>query len=316
VIGPWLGSATDELLFWIPLVRWSVQRFKLEPTRNVVVSRGGVKAWYRRLGADYVDAQETIGQDYRRHAEAWRKAWENEDDKTLAEVCDAVLDACGNLGTRGSLPALRPTDLQGLLGGFRRDESSMRHAMSHLSFAQLGVPHADRLVSSLPEGYVAIDLSPTAALPGTPENAQAIRTAVQALAGDERPIVSVGANDAIARDVLGDRLLSPLDDTKKTRRLGLRSTVIARSESVVAAFGDTAMLGIACGRPTVALVGGSRGNHSRIELAQRCASVVGSDLVVLPADQIGLAAALGTAAAEVAFEQAVEALERVQRRRL
>lgn len=316
VIGPWLGSATDELLYWIPFVRWSVQRFKLEPSRNVIVSRGGVKAWYRRLGADYVDAHETIGREYGRHAEAWNAAWDDEDDRKLAAVCNDVLDACGNLGSRPSLPALCPSHLQGLLGRFRRDEGSMRHAMSHLSFASLAVPHAEKLVSTLPGSYVAIDLTPTAALPRSTANTEAIRATVQALAGDERPLVSVGPNDAIAREVLGDRLLTPLEGAKRTRRLGLHSAVIARADSVVAAFGDTAMLGVACGRPTVALVGGSRRSHSRIELAQRCATAIGTDLVVLPTDQIGLAAALGTAASEVAFEQALETLERVQRRRL
>ena len=55
IVGPWTGEVGFELLYWVPFVRWLVSKFRLEPSRLVIVSRGGVSRWYGPLARQYVD---------------------------------------------------------------------------------------------------------------------------------------------------------------------------------------------------------------------------------------------------------------------
>jgi hypothetical protein len=45
-VGPWLDSIGDELLYWIPFVRWIAATYGLAPERLIVLSRSGVGEWY------------------------------------------------------------------------------------------------------------------------------------------------------------------------------------------------------------------------------------------------------------------------------
>jgi len=40
VAGPWLGEVGFELLYWLPFLRWFVERFEISPDRLIAVSRG------------------------------------------------------------------------------------------------------------------------------------------------------------------------------------------------------------------------------------------------------------------------------------
>lgn len=50
-IGPWWGDLTSETLYWIPCVRWLLERHGFPPERLVVISRNGDPAWYSDLAS-------------------------------------------------------------------------------------------------------------------------------------------------------------------------------------------------------------------------------------------------------------------------
>jgi hypothetical protein len=58
VAGPWLGSETAELLYWIPFLRWVQTATYGLRDRLTVVSRGATASWYEGLGAQYVSVEE------------------------------------------------------------------------------------------------------------------------------------------------------------------------------------------------------------------------------------------------------------------
>ena len=55
IVGPWTGEVGFELLYWVPFVRWTLTRYNIDPSRLVVVSRGGTASWYGPLAGRYVD---------------------------------------------------------------------------------------------------------------------------------------------------------------------------------------------------------------------------------------------------------------------
>ena len=49
IAGPWLSETGFELLYWVPFVRWMVERARIDGDRLIVVTRGGARGWYRDL---------------------------------------------------------------------------------------------------------------------------------------------------------------------------------------------------------------------------------------------------------------------------
>jgi hypothetical protein len=62
VAGPWLGSETDELLYWIPFLRWAqTATFGLRD-RLTLVARASSAAWYEGIGSTHADAADWEGE--------------------------------------------------------------------------------------------------------------------------------------------------------------------------------------------------------------------------------------------------------------
>ena len=63
VVGPWLSEVGYEVLYWVPFVRWFVHHHRVDPSRLVVVSRGGTSSWYADIGTKYVELLELFEPD-------------------------------------------------------------------------------------------------------------------------------------------------------------------------------------------------------------------------------------------------------------
>ena len=62
VAGPWLGSEVEELLYWIPFLRWAqTATFGLRD-RLAVVARASSAAWYEGIGSTHADAADFEGE--------------------------------------------------------------------------------------------------------------------------------------------------------------------------------------------------------------------------------------------------------------
>jgi hypothetical protein len=61
VAGPWLGNEVEELLYWIPFLRWAqTATFGLRD-RLTVVARASSAAWYEGIGSTHADAADWEG---------------------------------------------------------------------------------------------------------------------------------------------------------------------------------------------------------------------------------------------------------------
>src|SRR5690242_19943029 len=64
VAGPFLGEVGFELLYWLPFLRWFVERFGISPDRLIAVSRGGsAAAWYGSIASRSHDALSFMSAD-------------------------------------------------------------------------------------------------------------------------------------------------------------------------------------------------------------------------------------------------------------
>jgi hypothetical protein len=62
VAGPWLGSEVEELLYWIPFLRWTQTAIFGLRDRLTVVARASSAAWYEGIGSTHADAADFEGE--------------------------------------------------------------------------------------------------------------------------------------------------------------------------------------------------------------------------------------------------------------
>lgn len=58
IAGPWAGGTSEELLYWIPFLRWAIESHRIDPARVVAVSPSGAASWYDGLCATFVSGNE------------------------------------------------------------------------------------------------------------------------------------------------------------------------------------------------------------------------------------------------------------------
>lgn len=56
-VGPWCDAIGNELLYWVPLLRWVAATYELPPERLIVLSHGGLREWYGSLSSRFVDVR-------------------------------------------------------------------------------------------------------------------------------------------------------------------------------------------------------------------------------------------------------------------
>ena len=61
VVGPWLSEVGYEALYWVPFLRWVKEAFRLDASRVVAVSRGGVGSWYEGIAGRYIEIDFVAG---------------------------------------------------------------------------------------------------------------------------------------------------------------------------------------------------------------------------------------------------------------
>jgi hypothetical protein len=58
VLAPWLGEIGYEILYWIPFLNRMVESGAIHKSQLTVVSRGGVREWYKGISENYVEIYE------------------------------------------------------------------------------------------------------------------------------------------------------------------------------------------------------------------------------------------------------------------
>ncbi len=155
IAGPWTGEVGFEVMYWIPLLRWCVERWPKLQDRLVVVSRGGVAGWYEGIADTYVDIGEFYdAESFARRLEKERerrRAGELSEDKQLDESDwdrEIAKQVGRKLGTRRP-PMLHPSI------AYRAKKIVWSIAKSD-GFVPWRRPERGPLAAHLPAEYVAV----------------------------------------------------------------------------------------------------------------------------------------------------------------
>jgi hypothetical protein len=250
IVGPWVAEIGWEVMYWIPLLRWTVRRWPELERRAVVVSRGGVHDWYQGLASDYVDVYEKYDEATfiarLQEDRAGRLALGQNTEKQLAvtdweqEIADWASERFGSQ----RLPMLHPSALFA-------DAGTRKQLTADTSgYALWQRPDRGVLEDVLPERYIAIRFYHSRLM----RNAEFAAAATQYLA-ERMPVVLL--NPGVKPDPKHPDFETGADVVRLgshltlENNLGVQSIAMAHADAVVGTFGGLSFVPPHYGVPSV-----------------------------------------------------------------
>ena len=250
IVGPWVSEIGWEVMYWIPLLRWTVRQWPEFERRAVVVSRGGVADWYQGLASDYVDVYEEFDEagftERLKQDRAARLALGQNTEKQLAptewelEIADWVSGRFG--GDR--LPMLHPSALFA-------DAGARKQLSIDISGCEPWTrPSRGELDGVLPDRYAAVRFYHSRLM----RNAEFAAAATEFLA-ERMPVVLL--NPGVKPDPkhpdfeTGANVVRLGSHLTLANNLGVQSIAMAHADVVVGTFGGLSFVPPHYGVPSV-----------------------------------------------------------------
>jgi hypothetical protein len=298
VVGPWLAEIGPELLYWVPFLRWVVERFEVDPARLTAVSRGGVHVWYRGIAASYSDIFDAITVDEFRELNEKRWAALGGMKQSRVTYWDRlVLEK--TVDWDGRAPVLHPSFMFRFLRRWWKSGLSIEHVLAHLRLRRHDPPPLDeRLQALLPDDYVVTAFYFRPSFENTPEHRALVRNVVEALAR-ESPVVML--DTAIRADEheeatleTSDRISTPLAGCPPAENLGLQTAVAAHARAWIGTYGGRNHIAACYGVPCLSFTQ-DRGAFlpSYLDVLWRLTAVTQAPYTVLETSDLHRLAALG-----------------------
>jgi hypothetical protein len=244
IVGPWTGEVGFELMYWIPFLNWLVEQ-GLDPSRLVIISRGGAAPWYRHLTSRYVDILDLVTPDEFRERTAGKKKQydiRRDIDRELIEKAKERFAA-------PKAETVHPSAMFRLFTGLWRKRATVKLIESFTSFRPLAplepIP-AHEIAQGLPPDYVAVKFYFSKAFPDTTSNRNFIN---ELLRNISRQVPVALLSTAVRLDehsdyraTSGSGLYVVDSHTVPEKNLELQSRIICGSRGFIGTYGGFSYL--------------------------------------------------------------------------
>jgi len=255
VVGPWLSEVGYEVLYWIPFLRWFVDYYRIDPSRVIAVSRGGVSGWYEGIADRYVEllelyppAEFAARNRARQQGDQKQKGIAALDEEILAKVRERI--------GGGDLHVCHPSMMFRLLRQFWLGNESLDHALSYLHYEKVA-PKTSLPLPELPSEYVAMKFYTARSFGGHDRHTDLLKGVVETIAR-RYPVVLLGTG--LALDEHEDYLFAGIPNVwnaaavmRPENNLGVQTEIIRRARRFVGTCGSVAWLAPMLGTDTLAV---------------------------------------------------------------
>ena len=254
IVGPWISEVGYEVLYWVPFLRWFVDRWRVSPSRIIALSRGGTSSWYSGVADQYVEILKLVSpQEF---VSGNEKRVKDGDQKQMRKSSfdEILIDAARqDLGLR-QVSVLHPSLMFQTFRSFWYGRRSLDFLSQRTQYSRVD---ADPLTIDIPKPYVAVKFYTGAAIPPTAENREILRALVRNVAGGRNIVnLDTGFNldeheDFLFKDV--SSVLSLRHQMSPQNNLALQTSVIAGASLYLGTCGGLAWLAPMLGTPTTAV---------------------------------------------------------------
>jgi hypothetical protein len=245
IVGPWTGEVGFELLYWIPFLNWLVER-GLDPSRMIVISRGGAAPWYRHLTTRYVDLLDLISPDeFREETAGPKKQVDRErdfDQRMIATVRQQQQ-------LSGNVPVLHPAAMFRLFAGVWRRRMPVDLVETFTHFRPLATPEPfapGERPAGLPPQYILAKFYFSKAFPDSFTNRRRVTELLRTVSA-QAPVAlvstSLRVDEHVDYQVAGNSGLYVIDaHTVPARNLELQTRLVAGARGFVGTYGGFSYL--------------------------------------------------------------------------
>jgi hypothetical protein len=257
IVGPWTSEVGYEVLYWLPFLRWAMDRYALRPERAIAVSRGGTAAWYEGIASTYVEIFDLVDPaEFAAHATARRGRGDQKQLTPSQFERDLIARTCRRVGVDAA-GVWHPGLMYQLFRSFWYGDRSRHFLFRHTDFRYPRTTAAAADGLSLPPEYVAMKFYSGPALPETASNRALVRDLVERIAA-RTPVVMLDTawstdehRDYGLDGIPGVTTLRPALDPKTN--LGVQTRVIANARQFIGTCGGLAWLAPFLGVDTLAV---------------------------------------------------------------
>jgi len=273
--GPWLSEVGFETLYWVPFLKWVKAAFRLDASRVVAVSRGGVKSWYEGIATRYVEIWDHVDpvEFARRTGErgATKQLETSAFDREVVQIVERVIGE--------SVAVLHPSLMYRLFSLFWSGQRAQSFLDAHTRFEPVVAP---RVLdpARLPREYVAVKFYAARSLPDTPDVRRTLAWFVESLA--ERTTV-VLLDTGLVLDEHADysfsasgRVVSARPWMTPSNNLGVQTQIIAGAQAFVGTCGSVAWLAPMLGINTSAVYVDPKWLHAHLGVMLRASHRAGA----------------------------------------
>jgi hypothetical protein len=272
IVGPWASEVGFELLYWIPFVRRLLRDRGVPPDRVVVVSRGGVSAWYGDMTSHYVELLDWLPTE-RLLEEHQHRIREIGGEKQLSltplerEVLTRVRGRFGGPRAR----VLHPSTMYRRYRAVWMRRRAPTLVEREVDFSPITV--ASHPPADLEEGeYIAVKAYFSGSFPATTENRSALRGLVERLTR-HAPVVLLGSggrlDDHEHPELSGLEGVVSLSHATPQTNLAEQASVVRGARLLVATYGGFSYLGPFLRVPTCALYSSDSFNRAHLDVLRK-----------------------------------------------
>ena len=252
VAGPWLGEVGFELLYWLPFLRWFVERFDVSPDRLIAVSRGGSAAsWYGSIATRSHDALSFMAPDEFRRKNDDRTGRLGEQKQIAATPLDEEIISFVRQAEGRQVSVLHPSIMYRLFAPYWWGHKPIEWVRQYTRYSMLAPP---ALPVTLPANYTAVKFYFNDCFRDTPVNRTFVDRVVRDLTALEPVIslstgVAVDDHDPCEPDIAAIQGISHM--LAPHNNLLVQSAVVAGARRFIGTYGGFAYLAPLCGVPAV-----------------------------------------------------------------
>ena len=282
LVGPWIDTTAQELLYWVPFVRWASATYGLAAERLIVLSHGGAPEWYGPLASRFVEVADLFSAEELAHwmARTVPQSVQNPKQAVMFPFDQEVVERAARAFDLADHHVLHPSFFFRVLLRLRKDLQIDR--LGDVLRAERLASPAVQLPAHLPKSFIAVSAGFTPALPETPENGQLLQELIsQVSARHDVVIVDAAATvESVLTRIGPSGRVHLLDDAGEPRPRQLQTAVLAQAKGYIGPYGDLAVLAAFCGTAVTAYHS-ERIADEQVERLQQAAGSAGWGEVVL-----------------------------------
>jgi hypothetical protein len=249
-VGPWNDSIANELLYWIPFVRWASAAYGIAPERLIVMTNGGSPAWYASVGQRSIDARSLFSAP---EIDRWmsRTVPQHEQDYKQAVMSpfdSEVIERAARAFELSDYQVLHPSLVFRVISRLFKDRA-LERLPDVLRYERRASDSASS-IPGLPEQFVAVSTAFTEPLPNTPDNQQFLSELVAQVSA-ENPVVLVDCPPPADIEIPRDGNVVALQSLRPDADASTQTEAMTFASAFVGSHGDLAVLASFCGTPVV-----------------------------------------------------------------